>query len=98
MHILYFNCTFAKKYMDIDKLNKNIIEYCKLNDISDIENFKFQCLLKGFNIEKYGMSPQDNLSQQVKVNQYLSSNNDLNIDISKENIVKKRKIKVIQND
>lgn len=36
-------------------LENDIINYCKLNNIEDIEKFKIDCFKKGYNIEKYGL-------------------------------------------
>ena len=39
------------------KLYDEIVEYCKLNDIEDVELFVNKLLQKGFNVEKYGNKP-----------------------------------------
>lgn len=36
------------------KYNSDIVEYCKLNNITDIELFVTQCFKQGFDIKKYG--------------------------------------------
>lgn len=46
------------------KLEKEIKEYCELNNINDVAGFITQCMLKGFNIFKFGMSPGDNINRQ----------------------------------
>lgn len=46
------------------QLEKEIKEYCNLNGITDIPGFITQCLLKGFNIFRYGTSPADNVKRQ----------------------------------
>ena len=43
-----------------DKLIQEITNFCKLNDIEDVEKQINACLRKGFNILKYGTSPIDN--------------------------------------
>lgn len=43
-----------------DKLIKEITNFCKLNDIEDVEKQINACLRKGFDILKYGTSPIDN--------------------------------------
>lgn len=44
--------------MEIDKIIlSHIKEYCKMNGIKDVRNFVNKCLLDGFNIMKYGVSP-----------------------------------------
>lgn len=45
-----------KNFLIIDKsLEKDLIDYCKLNNIEDIEKFKIICFTMGFNIKKYGL-------------------------------------------
>jgi hypothetical protein len=39
------------------KLKDEIWEYCRLNNISDIDTFMLKTLQQGFNIEKYGTTP-----------------------------------------
>lgn len=46
------------------KLEKEIKEYCLLNNITDIPGFITQCMLRGFNIFRYGLSPSDNIKRQ----------------------------------
>ena len=44
--------------MEIPKnLKDEIWEYCKLNDITDLNAFMLKSLQQGFNIEKYGPTP-----------------------------------------
>lgn len=68
-----------------DKLYNEIKEYCNLNGIDDIEAFSYKCLLDGFNIVRYGMSPSDNIKKQNNVS------NDVEV------VKKKRKI-IVKND
>lgn len=49
-------------------LKKEIEAYCKLNKIDDVESFKEECLRQGFNIIKYGISPQDNFKKENNIN------------------------------
>jgi predicted RNase H-like nuclease (RuvC/YqgF family) len=37
------------------KKYETIIQFCELNDIEDPKSFIFACLMKGYNIEKYGL-------------------------------------------
>ena len=39
------------------KLKDEIWEYCRLNDITDIDAFILKSTQQGFNIEKYGTTP-----------------------------------------
>lgn len=41
-------------YKKIEKYKGEIWEYCRLNDISDIDAFVFQCFKQGYDIKKYG--------------------------------------------
>ena len=41
----------------IKKLKDEIWEYCRLNDITDIDAFILKSTQQGFNIEKYGTTP-----------------------------------------
>lgn len=44
--------------MEIPKqLHKEIIEYCKLNSIENVDKFILQTLISGFTIAKYGIQP-----------------------------------------
>jgi hypothetical protein len=45
-------------------LCKAIEEYCKLNNIEDINNFANRCATQGFSIVKYGLSPPDNINRE----------------------------------
>lgn len=46
-------------------LEREIKEYCKINNINDVAGFITQCMFRGFNIFKYGMSPGDNIKKQT---------------------------------
>ena len=39
------------------KIEKEIIEYCKINNIKDVDKFIIEQVSVGFNIEKYGNAP-----------------------------------------
>jgi len=44
--------------MELPKeLKKEIIDYCKLNNIEDVDAFILKNFKQGFNVEKYGTSP-----------------------------------------
>ena len=38
-------------------LDKNVLDFCKLNDIEDVRGFAIKCFDKGLTIEKYGETP-----------------------------------------
>ena len=47
-------------YLTISRqLEPDFISFCKLNDIQDIETFRFECFKKGYYIEKYGLLGED---------------------------------------
>ena len=93
-------------------LKKEIEAYCKLNKIDDVESFREECLRQGFNIIKYGISPQDNFKKEnnigTKVNdvsnvdtQEVSPKREdetLHVTSNNENVEKpkKKKIKIIK--
>lgn len=93
-------------------LKKEIEAYCKLNKIDDVESFKEECLRQGFNIIKYGISPQDNFKKEnnikTKVNdvsngdvQEVSSKKEdetVSVASNNENVEKpkRKKIKIIK--
>ena len=45
-------------------LCKAIDEYCKMNNIEDINAFANRCATQGFNIVKFGLSPKDNIERE----------------------------------
>ena len=61
--------------MEIPKqLHKEIIEYCKLNSIKDVDKFIIKTLTTGFTIAKYGMQPAGKVKEEM-----ISKNDDKNI-------------------
>jgi len=75
------------------RLVNDILEYCELNNISDVGRFTYDCLLNGFNVVRYGYSPGDNIKRQngeVK---------DVSTEVENEDkkVVKKKKI-IINNE
>jgi len=40
-------------------LEKDFVSFCKLNNIENIEEFRFECFKKGYYIEKYGLLGED---------------------------------------
>lgn len=45
-------------------LCRAIEEYCKENNIDDINAFANRCVRQGLNIAKYGLSPGDNIERE----------------------------------
>ena len=52
-------------------IKKEIETFCRLNKIDDIESFREKCLKQGFNIIKYGISPQDNFKKENNINAFV---------------------------
>lgn len=79
------------------KIKELIIQYCKINDIEDINSFMNNCLIQGFNIVKYGNSPIDNLKREKEgikeINNIISGNT---TEKQEEKNTLTRKIKVIK--
>jgi hypothetical protein len=42
-----------------DSQLKSVQEYCKLNNIEDVDNFITKCYIDGYNIQKYGLLGDD---------------------------------------
>jgi hypothetical protein len=40
-------------------LESDFVSFCKLNNIQNIEEFRFECFKKGYYIEKYGLLGED---------------------------------------
>jgi len=54
-------------YIEIPRsLDNDIMSFVRLNKIEDINGFLTICLRNGFNIVKYGISPQDNFNKENK--------------------------------
>jgi hypothetical protein len=47
-------------------LERQIRQYCQLNDIEDVNAFANRCANQGFNIIKFGTSPKDNFERETK--------------------------------
>ena len=89
-------------------LKKEIEAYCRLNKIDDVESFREECLRQGFNIIKYGISPQDNFKKENNIGSIVKDDvreekgdksAHVNDTSNNENIEKpkKKKIKIIKN-
>lgn len=89
-------------------LKKEIETFCRLNKIDDIESFREECLKQGFNIIKYGISPQDNFKKENNIDTIVKDDvreekrdksEHVNDTSNNENVEKpkKKKIKIIKN-
>ena len=47
-------------------LERQIRQYCELNEIDDINAFANRCLSQGFSIIKFGTSPRNNVERENK--------------------------------
>lgn len=49
-----------KNFLITDKqIENDIVEFCKINNIEDVDKFKNDCFKTGFNIKKYGLLGED---------------------------------------
>lgn len=85
-------------------IKKEIETFCRLNKIDDVESFREECLRQGFNIIKYGISPQDNFNKENNIDSIVKDDvrdksEHVNDTSNNENIEKpkKKKIKIIKN-
>ena len=84
-----------------DKLLSEITEYCKYNDISDIEKEVNKMLQKGFNIEKYGYSPFQNVvefKEEIPLKQEKIKIEEEHVEELKKVEKPKRKVRIIKNN
>lgn len=89
-------------------IKKEIETFCRLNKIDDVESFREECLRQGFNIIKYGISPQDNFKKENNIGTIVKDDDGeekrdksehVNDTSNNENVEKpkKKKIKIIKN-
>ena len=89
-------------------IKKEIETFCRLNKIDDVESFREKCLRQGFNIIKYGISPQDNFKKENNIDSIVKNDvreekgdksEHVNDTSNNENVEKpkKKKIKIIKN-
>jgi len=50
-------------------LDDDFIQYCQLNNINDIEKKAKELFKKGFDIEKYGLTPNDKQFKKIETPQ-----------------------------
>lgn len=52
--------------MEIPKDLKNeIFDYCRLNDITNIDNFMLKLMKQGFTVEKFGATPSTKIQEKI---------------------------------
>ena len=69
------------------KLGMGITEYCEMHNIENVGEFALSCLFNGFNIEKYGLNPSDNIKRELTPSRIKTDNsNDGKDDFEKEDL------------
>lgn len=77
--------------MDIpNKLNDEIWNYCRLNNISNVDEFMVKMIRQGFTSEKYGSTPIDSI-KPIEVEKII----EVPIEVIKEVVVEKEIIKEV---
>lgn len=66
-----------------DILKKEINEYCRVNNITNIEDFKIKLIKQGFTVEKFGATPTPRIVERI-------------VEVPKEKIVEKIVEKIIE--
>lgn len=91
-----------KKIVLNDKLCTEIIKYCELNNINDVNEFTNNCTQQGFNIIRFGFTPKDNLMRQklgIKEPDKINQDETKKLEEKKEvEQTTKRKIRIIKKD
>ena len=59
-------------------VEKQIMAYCEINNINDVNAFANRCALQGLNIFKYGVSPTDNIDRENKGIKDIKKNEKIN--------------------
>ena len=76
-------------------------QYCKLNEIKEIDDLAFRCFISGFNIEKYGPTPMGHkeLKDQYKNLEDITGEKDSQlITLSSQTEYYQTQIKGLQNE
>lgn len=74
------------------KIKEEIEKYCKLNSINNIDDFINDCLTIGFNVKKYGYSPQNNFNIEQNIISKIEKNNEDKTPIIDETIKEEENI------
>lgn len=80
------------------KLHKEILDYCKLNNIDDVDTFIDKMLSQGFNVEKYGMTPVGQLkSSTIEVEKIVEVEKVVEVEVEKiVEIIKEVPVEIIK--
>ncbi len=91
-----------KKIVLNDKLCTEMVKYCELNGINDVNEFANNCTQQGFNIIRFGFTPKDNLMRQklgIKEPDKINQDETKKLEAKKEiEQTTKRKIRIIKKD
>jgi hypothetical protein len=71
-----------------DKLYTDIVEYCKMNNIEDVDKFIKRILNQGFATEKWGTMSDTNTPKKEPITEPITEKKD-NIDLYGERNVRK---------
>ena len=72
-------------------LENDIMQFCKLNEIKEINDFLVSCLSKGYYIIKYGATPKDNFNKENKPLEIEKYEEKERITVGVEEVTKKRR-------
>tara|TARA_R110002020_G_scaffold214696_3_gene421778 strand:+ start:4274 stop:4711 length:438 start_codon:yes stop_codon:yes gene_type:complete len=81
------------------RLRKEFEEYCKLNEIEDVEDFIGKCTKDGFTLDKYGVAPflPKSQIQEIPVEKEVIKEVIVEVPVEKEVIIEKIITKEIDN-
>lgn len=74
------------------KIKEEIEKYCNLNSIKNIDDFINDCLTIGFNVKKYGYSPQNNFNIEQNIISKIENNDENKTPIIDETIKEEENI------
>lgn len=74
------------------KIKEEIEKYCNLNSINNIDDFINDCLTIGFNVKKYGYSPQNNFNIEQNIISKIKNNDENKTPIIDETIKEEENI------
>jgi hypothetical protein len=70
-----------------NKLLEEIFQYCKVNDIENVDMFMVRMLKQGFNVERYGWGPS---SEKLVVTIPPSGSENINVDVELKPTIKEK--------
>lgn len=86
-----------------NKLYQEILDYCKINNLEDVDSFINELIHTGFMVTKFGTSPFDVLKKQKQNNAEEKIDTEKKDDVTKtkpntDNNPIKNKLKIIKNN